>query len=1168
MGYWDGLVQPKQQNTTQVKQPAAIVVAQPAPAPSIKVGVAQPTQTVTVAKKPIEPRGAAKPLTVVGANNTVAPTPTPDKGGGFWSGLVKAPIQSLVVKPAVRTTQAVIAPSQIMTSRANSQIRNELAVTQNKLALAFRNEKDPVKRNRLATQIAENQRVLDQQGVKGETAQRAIDKLYSDTTVNLPGAGDFTVSGQKSGKAGIKQIAGETLEAASYIYGGQGLTRVGANLVKNAVAQAAISSGVIGTVGGGALGLAQSLQENAGVKETLINTTVSAAIGGAGGAILGTGGALAAKGFDRVITQSKAHTASLVKEFIAQGYSPAKAQMMAEQGGFLNIGGKFNPKLEDALNSGNLAKAKAIVAEMAPDDPYKSSMEAMLNRYKATSVKELGLITTVKNSPTTAPQVKSALQGEYTISHNKPVFDEALRIVNNNSPDVAYKIATQTKYSARSSAVGQELIIKYQNEGRFEQAIDLVEVMAERAKDAGQYNQAFAAYNRLTPEGVLRFAQRQFHKAGEHIKPGISDDIAGIVDKVSDDFTAINKTAIDTVVKEIPDLTPIPKSKNNLDKAISKRSVAPEFELASRITPFLKTKTHNPVKEMLNTLYKLASEQLPKKGKTVPKDSITLIGQALRDKNTYKDVWLKAQDIVRDNYKDNPQAIQLLDKYFDKTLLSGIATHADLPVAQSQINSAVRQELTAQKVNLSKVVRDFYTVNQQAGKDLTKELIKKAHVPAEESVALASKIQNRFDELVAAKKDAVLSQFLKTNKINIPKTQAQKIIEISNLGGFDKDSLSSAISAKLGVPRLDATLAKRLTEQARLVQRLPEGRSKEVATGLMLKMINDQVPVSWGRKVSAIQTMAQLLNPKTFIRNIGGNTGFAVLENISDVVGTPLDKAVSLFTGKRTKGLPNVGVQLKNFNKGAREGAEDALLGINTGSTAGAKFDLPHSKVFKGKILGSAEKLLNLSLRAPDRGGYEAAFQNSIANQMKFAKVANPTDEMIHIANLDGLYRTFNDDSVAAQAFSKIKNALNTLSSPITGKDWGLGDAVLKYPKTPGNLLARGVDYSPAGFLKSLTQLARPLVGKEFNQKAFVESTSRALVGSTGLVGTGAILHKLDIITGKPEKDADMNALQRATGLGQYKMNVSALKRFVFSGFDPSEAKLKEGDKLLSYDWM
>ncbi|MDD5501754.1 MAG: hypothetical protein PHH57_08825, partial [Candidatus Omnitrophica bacterium] len=345
------------------------------------------------------------------------------------------------------------------------------------------------------------------------------------------------------------------------------------------------------------------------------------------------------------------------------------------------------------------------------------------------------------------------------------------------------------------------------------------------------------------------------------------------------------------------------------------------------------------------------------------------------------------------------------------------------------------------------------------------------------------------------------------------------------------------------------------------VAKLPEGRDKDLLVARTLDTIASQVPVPFLRKVASIHTMAQLLNPKTAIRNILGNVGFMGMENVSGVVGAAVDRPLSLLTGKRTKVLPSLTAQLKGFKQGWKHGLEDALLGIDTSAMA-TKFDLPKGRVFRKGALGFAEKVLNIELRATDRAFYQAAYEDSLLNQLRAAKVNVPTEEMKNIAHLDGLYRTFQDENALSKLFIGIKQTLNKLTG---SKEFGVGDFIVKYPRTPANLLARGLDYSPAGFVRVILEAARPLAGKEFNQKAFVESFSRGLTGSTALFGVGALLHRLGIITGGPPEDRDLAELQRQQGFGEYRINTSALKRLVFGNGD---TKTQKGDKIVSYDWF
>lgn len=359
--------------------------------------------------------------------------------------------------------------------------------------------------------------------------------------------------------------------------------------------------------------------------------------------------------------------------------------------------------------------------------------------------------------------------------------------------------------------------------------------------------------------------------------------------------------------------------------------------------------------------------------------------------------------------------------------------------------------------------------------------------------------------------------------------------------------------------------AKTLQEKASALNKMKDGYKKEVATQELLKEIYTTFPSTWSQKISTMQTMAQLLNPKTLIRNVGGNTIFGGLENVSQSVATPLDIAVSKITGKRTTSLPSFKTQSKAGLEGLKKGYSESVKGVNTGPNT--QFELPNVPTFRGKFGGTLEKGLNIGLRATDRAAYEAAYTDSLRSQMKAAKVKEPTPKMIEEATHTGLYRTFQDDTVSSRFFVGMKKSLNNIGVGIKGKRFGLGDIVLKYPKTPGNLLARGLDYSPVGFVKGIFEASKPLFGKEFNQKAFVDTFSRAITGSTASFGLGYVLSDAGIITASPKQDKDLRNLQKASGLGGYQINASAFKRWVASGFDKNEAKLRKGDKLVSYDW-
>jgi len=407
----------------------------------------------------------------------------------------------------------------------------------------------------------------------------------------------------------------------------------------------------------------------------------------------------------------------------------------------------------------------------------------------------------------------------------------------------------------------------------------------------------------------------------------------------------------------------------------------------------------------------------------------------------------------------------------------------------------------------------------------------------------------------------ILSVWSKTKPEGVVK-YAQKVVDDAN----------NIIVVKGGSPKytLPPEKAQMFREIAQEIEKMPEGHDKLIATQQMLNAIHQQIPASILTKLQSSLYYAQLLNPKTAIRNIVGNTGMVVSENIKDTVGAPIDAALTGIrriagdkTAQRSVYLPNIPGQIKAAWQGGRMAAKEASAGVNLSGQEGQLQIGMRQPAFTGKAGQWIDRTMQKELSVPDRAFFKAREYQTLRNLMRGAGVDKPTKEMMETAQHDALVATFQDDSAASKVFVKIKQGLNA------NKEFGVGSFVLNYPKTPGNLLSRGIDYSPAGFVKATVDIAKPLFGQgAFNQKAFVDNFSRALTGTVGLVGTGALMHKIGIITGAPDKDKDVNALDRQAGLGAYRINTSALKRFIESGFDVESAKLQDGDKLVSYDWF
>lgn len=228
------------------------------------------------------------------------------------------------------------------------------------------------------------------------------------------------------------------------------------------------------------------------------------------------------------------------------------------------------------------------------------------------------------------------------------------------------------------------------------------------------------------------------------------------------------------------------------------------------------------------------------------------------------------------------------------------------------------------------------------------------------------------------------------------------------------------------------------------------------------------------------------------------------MENlVTKPVAALLDKGTSLFTGQRTRTLPQMRAYSQGLKQGFKEGSEDVNLGINTRDKLGTRFNLNDRTSFdKIPVLNELEKALNYSLQVPDRMFYQATYNESLANQLAASGATKPTPKMLKNATNEALEAVYQNNSKLGNAVLETRQGGNKLAN-ING--YGLGDALIPYAQTPANVATQGINYSPLGFLNAVKN------GMAGNQRQATLDAARAITGS-GLMGSGYALAKNGIM--------------------------------------------------------
>jgi len=125
--------------------------------------------------------------------------------------------------------------------------------------------------------------------------------------------------------------------------------------------------------------------------------------------------------------------------------------------------------------------------------------------------KTRGFIDTIRRSAKTTQPVLERIEGQYVPRSTDDLSIKAATLVRENIT-AARDLARYGK-GDEAVATASELIKHYQQVGDFDNAITVVNEIAPKLTELGRGVQAASIYNRLTPAGVLRFAQSEILKA-------------------------------------------------------------------------------------------------------------------------------------------------------------------------------------------------------------------------------------------------------------------------------------------------------------------------------------------------------------------------------------------------------------------------------------------------------------------------------------------------------------------------------------------------------------------------------------------------------------------------------------------------------------------------------
>lgn len=373
-----------------------------------------------------------------------------------------------------------------------------------------------------------------------------------------------------------------------------------------------------------------------------------------------------------------------------------------------------------------------------------------------------------------------------------------------------------------------------------------------------------------------------------------------------------------------------------------------------------------------------------------------------------------------------------------------------------------------------------------------------------------------------------------------------------------QDPSTQLYAAQRSVENLTEDLKKQYGEKAPdlkidrdLAEKFLNAKDDDARTEAMKEIYRDigrQMPSRFIDKWNAWRYFSMLGNPRTHVRNIVGNVGFVPAVTVKNVIGAGIESAANAVSGGkvgRTKAI------LTTKDAGLIKAAwsdyanirEQALGSGKYNANVNVRQEIEEGRtIFKPKLLEAMRKFNSTALDAEDAWFSKPHYAAALA---QFCKANGITAEQVaggkgieaarEYAIREAQKATYRDTNAFSQMISDLgryrgDNKMKRLGST-------LAEGILPFRKTPANILVRGVEYSPIGFLKSISY---DLVQVQKGNMQATEMIDRAAAGltGTGLMMLGLYMAKEGILRGSGGDDEKKKKFDELQGHQEYALEL------------------------------
>lgn len=309
----------------------------------------------------------------------------------------------------------------------------------------------------------------------------------------------------------------------------------------------------------------------------------------------------------------------------------------------------------------------------------------------------------------------------------------------------------------------------------------------------------------------------------------------------------------------------------------------------------------------------------------------------------------------------------------------------------------------------------------------------------------------------------------------------------------------------------------------------------------------DHISSSWSDKWNAWRYLAMLGNTRTHVKNILGNVMFGGVTQIKDALAGIIEEATGVKDRTKTANLAwRNTARGKALYKAAMSDA-DYIYTILRGKS---KYNVEQSiegekRIFKTDWLEKVRKANDFALEAEDWWALQRAYARSLANYMYVNGLTEADlkqdSEMANRARANAVKEaqkaTFRNANAFSRALSQFSDNLNNSDNAAVRLLGKAVEGVMPFKNTPANIVARGVEYSPAGLISTISKAIDNKKTGYTTGAEVADSLSSSLTG-TGIMALGVFLAATGLLTGGDDDDDRVQQWRESTGQQNYAFNI------------------------------